>query len=421
MLTRAPKGTKDILPPESDSWQYLESIVRKICAGYGYSEIRTPVFEHTELFQRGVGASTDIVQKEMYTFTDKGDRSITLRPEGTAGIVRSFVENKLYAGAQPIKLYYLSAPVFRYERPQAGRLREHHQFGIEAFGASGPSIDAEVISVALALFNALGIQGLELNINSIGCAECRPGYNDALKAYLNENKAGLCANCRERLKINPLRALDCKEEGCEKIVGNAPVMLDYLCGECSVHFDGLKERLESAGIDYKVNPFIVRGLDYYTKTVFEIISDDIGAKSTVCGGGRYDGLVKEIGGPPAPGMGFGLGMERLMMVIEAAGIAMPDKKACDVYVCTIGDTASVKGFSITEELRSAGFVAESDHMGRSVKAQLKYADKIGAKKVVIIGDDEISKGAAVVRDMDKSEEYNVPFSELKEFIRAGLL
>ncbi|MDD5017111.1 MAG: histidine--tRNA ligase [Eubacteriales bacterium] len=421
MLTRAPKGTKDVLPSQSGKWQYIEQIIRDICARFGYTEIRTPVFEHTELFLRSVGDTSDIVQKEMYTFLDKGERSITLKPEGTAGVVRSFVENSLYATAQPTKMYYLSTPVFRYERPQAGRLREHHQFGIEAFGAAGPSIDAEIITVALSLFKELGIKDLMLNINSIGCKQCRPTYNKALRDFLAQKADGLCKNCKERMATNPLRVLDCKEEACAGIVKDAPKMLDYLCGECAEHFNGLKKRLESAGIAYQVNPFIVRGLDYYTKTVFEIISTGIGAQGTVCGGGRYDGLVEEIGGPPAPGIGFGLGMERLLLVLESQGICLPEPKVCDVYVCTLGDAAALQGFCITTQLRNAGVKAECDHMDRSLKAQLKYANKLGAPRVVIIGDDEIRRGIAVVRDMENSQEKSVPFAELNEFIKAGLI
>lgn len=420
MLTKAPKGTKDVLPAQSSKWHYVESVIRDICARFGYREIRTPVFEHTELFLRGVGDTTDIVQKEMYTFDDKGGRSITLKPEGTAGVVRSFVENSLYSGAQPTKMYYLSTPVFRYERPQAGRLREHHQFGVEVFGSQGPSIDAEVITVALSLFRTLGINGLALNINSIGCKECRPAYNAALREYLKQREDSLCRNCRERMVTNPLRTLDCKEETCRDIVREAPVMLDCLCDECAAHFEGLKKRLEAAGIGYSVNPFIVRGLDYYSKTVFEIISTDIGAQGTVCGGGRYDGLVEELGGPSMPGIGFGLGIERLLLVLESLGIALPEPGLCDAYVCTLGDAAEVEGFCVTKRLREAGIKAECDHMGRSLKAQLKYAAKLGARFTVIIGDDELSKGIAVVRDMQLSEEKTVPLAELNQMIKAGI-
>ena len=419
MLTRAPKGTKDILPSQSAKWQYIEKMIREICARFGYREIRTPVFEHTELFLRGVGDTTDIVQKEMYTFLDKGERSITLKPEGTAGVVRSFVENKLFAAAQPTKMYYLSTPVFRYERPQAGRLREHHQFGIEAFGAPGPSIDAEVILVALSLFKTLGIEKLTLHINSIGCKACRPAYNVALKEYLKQNEDALCRNCRERMQTNPLRTLDCKEESCRKIVADAPTMLGYLCDECQAHFDGLKQRLESVGVRYEIDPFIVRGLDYYTKTVFEIISTDIGAQGTVCGGGRYDALVEELGGPATPGIGFGLGIERLLLVLESLGIELPEPRVCDVYVCALGKAAGIKGFEIATVLRDAGIRAECDHMGRSLKAQMKYANKIGAARAVILGDDELSRGIAVVRDMTNSTENEVPLEELNEYFKAG--
>ncbi len=420
MLTKAPKGTKDVLPSQSGKWQFVEAVIRDICARFGYREIRTPVFEHTELFLRGVGDTTDIVQKEMYTFEDKGGRSLTLKPEGTAGAVRSFVENSLYAEAQPTKMYYLNCPVFRYERPQAGRLREHHQFGVEVFGAQGPSIDAEVISVALTLFHTLGIKSLALNINSIGCKKCRPAYNAALREYLKQKEEGLCRNCRERMVTNPLRTLDCKEETCRDIVHEAPVMLDCLCDECSAHFEGLKKRLEAAGIAYSVNPFIVRGLDYYTKTVFEIISTDIGAQGTVCGGGRYDGLVEELGGPSMPGIGFGLGLERLLLVLESLGIELPEPRLCDAYVCTLGEAARVEGFCVTSKLRADGIKAECDHINRSLKAQLKYAAKLGAKFVAIIGDDELQKGVAVVRDMEKSEENTVPLEELNLYIKAGI-
>ncbi len=420
MLTQAPKGTKDVLPSESGKWQYIENKARDICARFGYREIRTPVFEHTELFLRGVGDTTDIVQKEMYTFLDKGERSITLKPEGTAGVVRAFVDHNLYAEAQPVKMYYLSTPVFRYEKPQTGRLREHHQFGVEVFGASGPSVDAEVIAVALTLLKELGIKGLALNINSIGCPSCRPAYNAALRGFL-DSREGLCANCAERAKTNPLRVLDCKEEKCSRIVKDAPVMLDCLCDECRAHFEGLKTRLNALGIAFSVNPHIVRGLDYYTKTVFEIISTDIGAQGTVCGGGRYDGLVEQIGGPSMPGIGFGMGIERLLLVLESLGIALPQRRMCDTYICTLGEKASVEGLALAMELRGAGIRTETDHMGRSLKAQLKYAAKIGAAYAVIFGEDEMKNGTAVVRDMNASEEKTIPLAELVQYLKAGLV
>ena len=421
MLTKAPKGTKDVLPAQSSDWQYVEAAAREVCALFGYREIRTPVIEHTELFLRGVGDTTDIVQKEMYTFEDKGGRSITLKPEGTAGVVRSFVENSLYAEALPVKMYYLNCPVFRYENTQKGRLREHHQFGIEAFGSSGPAIDAEVISVALSLLAKLGVTSLELNINSIGCKECRPAYNAALRAYLKANEDKLCGVCRERMVTNPLRVLDCKVDTCQEIVKNAPKMLDVLCDDCAAHFMGLKARLETAGIAYKINPLIVRGLDYYTKTVFEIISTGIGAQGTVCGGGRYDGLVEELGGPSMPGVGFGMGLERLLLVMESLGIELPKPLLCDVFVCTLGDAAALEGFRIVSELRKTGIKAECDHMARSLKSQLKYAGKTGARYAAIIGDNELQKGVAVLRDMGKSEENMVPLKELHQFIKDGLI
>jgi histidyl-tRNA synthetase len=310
--------------------------------------------------------------------------------------------------------------VFRYERPQAGRLREHHQFGIEAFGASGPSIDAEVIMVALSLFETLNIKNLSLHINSIGCQACRPQYHTALKSFLRQNEAALCRNCQERMETNPLRTLDCKEESCRKIVADAPTMLRFLCDECQTHFDGLQQRLSGVGVSFEIDPFIVRGLDYYTKTVFEIISTDIGAQGTVCGGGRYDALVEELGGPPMPGIGFGLGIERLLLVLESLGIALPEAPLCDVYICALGQAAGIKGFETVSALRQQGIRAECDHMGRSLKAQMKYANKLGAAHVVIIGDDELAHGVAVVRDMKNSTENEVPLEELKEYFKAGM-
>lgn len=419
MLTKAPKGTKDVLPSESYKWQYIEGIMRDVCSRFGYREIRTPIFEHTELFQRGIGDTTDVVQKEMYTFLDKGGRSITLRPEGTANVARSFIEHSLSGAAQPTKMYYLSAPACRYERPQAGRLREHHQFGIECFGSEKPSIDAEVITIALMVFKELGIEGLALNINSIGCKECRPNYNEALVEYLNKSEDKLCKDCRQRMQKNPLRVLDCKQESCSAVVREAPKMIDYMCEDCAEHFESLKSRLDIAEIDYEINPLIVRGLDYYSKTVFEIIATGIGAQSTVCGGGRYDGLVEELGGKPTPGIGFGMGLERLLLVLESLGIELPEPSVCDVYVCTLGEKASEYGFKITSDLRAAGIKADCDHMGRSMKAQMKYAGKIGAGKVVILGEDELERKEAVVRNMAKSEENKVALEQLIEFIKVG--
>ncbi len=366
---------------------------------------------------RGVGDTTDIVQKEMYTFEDKGGRSITLKPEGTAGVVRSFVENGMSSQAQPTKMYYLSTPIFRYENPQSGRLREHHQFGVEVFGARSASMDAEIIMVALTLFKKLGIKGLKLHINSIGCPACRPSYNAVLNKYFTSRKDELCPTCRERLDKNPLRILDCKEEKCKKVIADAPFMVDRLCTECADHFEGLKEYLEVMDIGYEVNPLIVRGLDYYTKTVFEIISDNIGSQGTVCGGGRYDKLISEVGGQDMPGIGFGLGMERLLLVMENERIAIPKPRLFDIYFVTIGDDARKKAFALTAELREDGIRADSDHCERSLKAQFKYADKCGAPYVAVIAEDEMKDGAAKVRDMRTGEETSIQFSKLKSYIK----
>lgn len=416
MAIKAPKGTKDVLPGESYKWQYIENIAREITAACGYREIRTPVFEHTELFLRGVGDTTDIVQKEMYTFEDKGHRSITLKPEGTAGAVRAFVESGMAGGAQPTKMYYLSAPVFRYERPQSGRLREHHQFGVEVFGATEASVDAEVISIALALFGRLGVSGLKLNINSIGCPNCRPAYHEKLKEYLRGNFDSLCNDCRERFEKNPLRILDCKQEGCKALVAEAPVMIDNLCGECADHFSALKAFLAAMDIEYSINPFIVRGLDYYTKTVFEIISHSIGAQGTVCGGGRYDGLVAEIGGPKMAGIGFGMGIERLLLTLESEGIELPQPSITDIFVCSMGERARFAAAALVQKLRAAGKKADMDHADRSIKAQFKFAGKLEVAKVVTIGENELADGTAVIKDMDTGEERTVKLDEIQLFL-----
>lgn len=407
MEIKAPKGTRDLLPQESYKWHYIEDTIRKLTALHNYQEIRTPSFEHTELFLRGVGDTTDVVQKEMYTFLDKGERSITLRPEGTAGAARSFIESGLAAGPQPTKMYYLALSVFRYENPQAGRLREHHQFGVEQFGAKDASADAEVIALALEVIRTLGVKNLALNINSIGCKNCRPAYNKTLISYFEEKKDGLCKTCQERLYKNPLRILDCKEENCKKIAQGAPFMVDNLCPECEEHFSRLKEYLAALDIDYTVNPFIVRGLDYYTKTVFEIISEEIGAQGTVCGGGRYDGLIEEVGGPSMPGVGFGMGMERLLMVMEGAGVEIPKPAPLRIFLCTMGEEARIQGFKLLETLRRRGVKADMDHAARSLKAQMKYANKLGAQYVGILGGDELDKGVLRLKNMQEGTEEEV--------------
>lgn len=401
---KAPKGTKDVLPEQSYQWQFLEARIREIVKKYGFLEARTPVFEHTELFLRGVGETTDIVQKEMYTFLDKGERSVTLKPEGTAGVVRMFVENNLFGETQPTKMFYLYNPVFRYERPQAGRLREHHQFGVEFFGASKPSADAECIAVATELLSSLGCGGLTVRLNSIGCPKCRPHYHEALKGYLHEHYDELCETCKLRLETNPLRVLDCKVESCQKIANGAPVISDYLCNDCRDHQNQLLKLLDGMGIRYVIDPRLVRGLDYYTKTVFEITSESIGSQSAVCGGGRYDGLVEEIGGPHTPAVGFGLGMERLLLVLENTGYQIEKPVRYDLYIASMGEEAEEKAFLLANSLRKLGSKVEIDHIGRSVKAQLKYADKIGASYVLVLGGEELSKGEAKLKRMSDGQE-----------------
>ncbi len=417
IITNAPKGTKDVTPGESYKWHYIEDTMREVCAEYGFREIRTPVFEHTELFLRGVGDSTDIVQKEMYTFTDKGNRSVTLKPEGTAGAVRAFIENKVYAEAQPTKMYYLYCPVFRYERPQAGRLREHHQFGVEVFGAPAATADAEIISLALRVFEKLGVRDLALNINSIGCQKCRPAYTERLKEYFRPHLSEMCEDCRRRFDMNPLRLLDCKVPHDAEIAAGAPAMFECLCEDCAAHFKTLQEMLTALGIEYKINPHIVRGLDYYTKTVFEIVSTHAGSQGTVCGGGRYDRLVEEIGGPAMAGVGFGMGMERLLLVMENQGVAVPEPSVCDLFFCTYGEEARAKAFEFCNVLRREGIKADIDHCGRSMKAQFKFADKLGAKFVAVIGGDELEAGVVKLRNMAKSTEETLPMGEFYERAR----
>lgn len=419
MQLQAPKGTRDVTPAESYRWQYIEQLIRDICAKYGFREGRTPVFEHTELFLRGVGDTTDIVQKEMYTFLDKAERSITLKPEGTAGIARMFIEHKLFNEAQPTKMYYLYCPVFRYEKPQAGRLREHHQFGVEIFGAKEASADAECVSIALELFERLGIRDLSVHINSIGCPKCRPAYHDALKAYLRESYDALCDTCKTRYEKNPLRILDCKEKDCKQIAHGAPTIVEHLCDECSAHMHAFEAFLKEMGVAYTIDPFIVRGLDYYTKTVFEIISNHIGSQGTVCGGGRYDGLIEEIGGPSMPGMGFGLGMERLLLVAENQGIDIPEPVLFEVYLATMGEAARLRGFEIAYQLRRLGVKTEFDHVGRSFKAQFKYADKIKAQYVAVLGEEELQKNCIKVKNMQTGSEEVLPLSAvaIQEHIR----
>ena len=407
MAYQAPKGTRDVTPAESYRWQYVEELIRKTTARYGFKEIRTPVIEHTELFLRSVGDTTDVVQKEMYTFNDKGGRSITLKPEGTAGTVRMFVEHGLFAEAMPLKVYYLNCPVFRYERPQAGRLREHHQFGVECFGAPEPSADAEVIAMAWDIFTAMGARDLTVKLNSIGCPKCRDRYQAALKAYLSEHREELCEDCQVRLEKNPLRVLDCKVDDCKKINAGAPHTLDYVCDECRAHMDRLRGYLDAVNIPYEMDPMLVRGLDYYTRTVFEIVSGAAGAQGTLCGGGRYDGLVKQIGGPEVAAVGFGLGIERLLLYLDQLGVQIPKPEPVDVLIFGMGDAERQKAFELVNGLRKLGFSADTDHVGRSVKANFKYAGKTEAKHVLVIGENELKTGKGNIKEMATGEQTEV--------------
>lgn len=406
LITKAIKGTKDVLPNESYKNQYIEATCLGVAENFGYKEMRTPVFEHTELFQRGVGDTTDVVQKEMYTFDDKGGRSITLRPEGTAGAARAFLENGLSNEALPQKICYLTS-CYRYEKPQAGRLREFHQFGIECFGATSPLADAEMISLAKQIFDELGVNDLHLELNSIGCPECRAEYHKALKEYFSQYKDKLCDTCNDRLERNPMRILDCKSPVCSEIAKGAPVVLDYLCDECREHFQKVKSYLDAANIEYIVNPQIVRGLDYYTKTVFEFVSDAIGSQGTVCGGGRYDGLLEELGGQHTPSLGFAMGLERLQLVMEAQGCNFPEPSRPDLFIVAMGEKATLKAVEIAKDMRDEGFSVVYDLNGRSLRAQMKYADKLGAKFNVVIGDNEVENKVVSLKDMATGESSEI--------------
>ena len=413
LITKAVKGTQDILPSEVYKNQFIEQIVIDIAGKFGFRELRIPVFEHTELFQRGVGETTDVVQKEMYTFDDKGGRSITLRPEGTAGVARAFLEHGLFNEALPQKLCYV-INCYRYEKPQAGRWREFQQFGVEMLGTASPAADAEVISLANEIFAFLGIENLQLELNSIGCPECRKNYHNALREYFESKKENLCPTCLERLGKNPMRILDCKSPICKEICEGAPAIIDYICDDCSKHFESVKKYLDAMNISYVVNPRIVRGLDYYTRTVFEFVSNQIGAQGTVCGGGRYDGLVEELGGPHTPSLGFAMGTGRLLMLLEAQGIELPKPDACEIYIAPMGENATVEAMRIVSELRSNGISAQTDVAGRSLKAQMKYADKIGARYTMVLGDNEIEQGKANLKNMDNGEITEVELENLGE-------
>ncbi len=416
LITKAPKGTRDIIPGESEKWTMVENIMANEAELNGFAEIRTPVFEHTELFLRSVGDTTDVVEKQMYTFEDKGGRSVTLRPEGTAGAVRAMLENGMPNNGYPVKLYYKTS-CYRYEKPQAGRLRELHQFGVEMFGAGEPAADAQVIMLAMSVFERLGLgNDVQLAINSIGCPTCRAEYHKALKTYFSSRREELCETCNSRLERNPMRILDCKSPVCGAIAAEAPKITDFLCEDCSAHFEKVKSLLSEVGIEYTVDPGLVRGLDYYTRTVFEFPSKRFGF--ALGGGGRYDGLVEEIGGKPTPALGFGLGFDRIMMALNEAGVEFPKDDKCEVYVASMGDNAQVKAFKLVNELHRCGIAADCDLCARGLKAQLKYADKIGARYTVVIGDNELEVGKAELKNMKTGEKKEISIGE--DFIDAYL-
>ncbi|MDT3700259.1 MAG: histidine--tRNA ligase [Thermincola sp.] len=419
MLTAGPKGTNDILPGEIEKWHYIEQHIRNICTQYGFSEIRTPIFEHTELFKRGVGDTTDVVEKEMYTFQDKGGRDVSLRPEQTACVARAYVEHKLYAQPQPVKVFYIG-PMFRYANVQAGRYRQFHQFGIEVLGSKDPVVDAEVITMAMDFYGRLGLRDLELHINSVGCPQCRPLHRQKLHDFLAGNVDKLCKQCQSRFSRNPMRILDCKESECQDVSHGAPTTTDCLCDECADHFAKVKKFLDQAGIKYIVNNRLVRGLDYYTNTAFEIMASDIGAQSSIGGGGRYDGLIEQVGAPqPTPGIGFALGIERIIATMERQNIEFPGPLKYDVFIAALGEPARETAFKLLYNIRAAGLTADMDVMGRGLKAQMKYANKFATRFALILGDEELSKGVAVIRDMKAAAQEEVPLEKVLEYLRNG--
>ncbi len=414
MLINGPRGTKDILPDTVAQWTHVEKVIRELCARYGYHEIRTPIFEHTELFLRGIGETTDVVEKEMYTFTDRGERSLTLRPENTASVVRSYLQNKLYAADALVKLFYIGS-MFRYDRPQAGRYREFHQFGVEALGEENPAVDAEIIVLAVEFLRALGLQELKLHLNSVGCPKCRPVYRERLQEFFRPHLEELCTDCRSRFERNPLRLLDCKNEHCHALAEGAPRITDCLCDECRVHFTEVQSYLTAAGIPFELDANLVRGLDYYTKTAFEVKYTPLGAQSAVAGGGRYDGLVEEVGGPPTPGIGFAVGLERVLLALEKQELLPEEPEAVDVFVVALGEAAQIPAFKLLHELRAAKLSAAMDFAGRSMKAQMKQANKKNARFVAILGEDEVKEASALLKDMKTSEQKKLA---LKDFVPA---
>jgi histidyl-tRNA synthetase len=421
MSINIPRGTKDILPGEVEKWQIIEEKAKEVSARFNYKEIRTPVFEHTDLFQRGVGDSTDIVQKEMYTFTDRGDRSLTLRPEGTAPVTRSYVENKMFGlPSQPVKLYYIQ-PMFRYERPQAGRYRQFVQFGIEAMGSADPAIDAEVISLAMTVYQELGLKKLRLVINTLGDADSRKAHKDALIAHFEPRIEEFCSDCQNRLTKNPLRILDCKKDRDHDLMKTAPSILEYLNEESKNYFDQVKTSLDDMDIQYVIDPTLVRGLDYYNHTAFEIMSEaeGFGAITTLSGGGRYNGLVEDLGGPATPSIGFAMSLERLLLALEAEGITLETEEDLDCYVVALGDEAKKKSVSILNDLRNAGIKSDKDYLDKKMKAQFKAADRLKARFVAILGEEELSKGNINVKNMESGEQKEVRIEELSTFVKQG--
>ena len=414
MLINGPRGTKDILPDTVAQWTHVEKVIRELCARYGYHEIRTPIFEHTELFLRGIGETTDVVEKEMYTFTDRGERSLTLRPENTASVVRSYLQNKLYAADALVKLFYIGS-MFRYDRPQAGRYREFHQFGVEALGEASSAVDAEIIVLAVEFLRALGLQELKLHLNSVGCPKCRPVYREKLQEFFRPHLEELCTDCRSRFERNPLRLLDCKNEHCHALAEDAPRITDCLCDECRTHFAEVQSYLTAAGVPFELDANLVRGLDYYTKTAFEVKYTPLGAQSAVAGGGRYDGLVEEVGGPPTPGIGFAVGLERVLLALEKQGLLPEEREAVDVFVVALGEAAQIPAFKLLHELRAAKLSAAMDFAGRSMKAQMKQANKKNARFVAILGEDEVKEASALLKDMKTSEQKKLA---LKDFVPA---
>jgi len=411
-----PRGTKDILPKETSLWQMIEAACRSVFGTYNYSEIRTPIFEKTELFTRSIGNTTDIVKKEMYEFKDRKGRSLCLRPEETAPVVRACLENNLISADQLTKLYYIG-PMFRYERPQAGRQRQFHQAGVEVFGSADPLIDVEVIIMNVKLFEAIGLKDLEVDINSVGCTKCRPEFTKQLKGYFKENVKNMCADCKDRFKRNPLRILDCKEAKCQKFIDEAPASVDFLCEDCKTHFEEVIQMLDYQKINFNVNKRLVRGLDYYSMTTFEIVSGKLGAQNAVSGGGRYDTLVQELGGKTIPAVGFAIGLERVVQLITDYRLQITKEGNIALYIATLGEEAKKLGFDLLAKAREQGIAADMDYLGKSLKAQLKAADRVGAKYVYLIGEDEIKKGCGILKEMKTGQQKEVQFNSLKEEVK----